>query len=249
MVAVVLMPHAPCRVRVILTEGTLTRVDRATLRALLAHEIAHMQLSHPDARQARADAQKQTEKEVKTASSAASKAASFIPGVGGLVSKGISTARKGVTAAMEMGGNPYLPEEEQAADAMAATLLNEAEASSCRALTALLEERLRNPDEEAWEAWLHAHPVSAERIEALSAPCPDTACGFDRDDELGAPLAADSDGTSDCWTQRRAVELCPTGRLDVSLNAEDDLPAHKHTRGTGTAEDRKGFGFECLSRP
>jgi hypothetical protein len=174
-VAVVLMPHAPCRVRVILTEGTLTRVDRATLRALLAHEIAHMQLSHPDARQARADAQKQTEKEVKTASSAASKAASFIPGVGGLVSKGISTARKGVTAAMKMGGNPYLPEEEQAADAMAASLLNQAESSSCRALTALLEVRLRNPDEDAWEAWLHTHPVSAERIEAVSAPCLDTA--------------------------------------------------------------------------
>jgi hypothetical protein len=127
LVAVVLMPHAPCRVRLVLTEGTLARLDRATLRALLAHEIAHMQLSHPDALQARADARKQTQKEVKTASGAASKAASFIPGVGGLVSKGIGTARKGVTATMEMGGNPYLPEEEQAADAMAVMLLNEAE--------------------------------------------------------------------------------------------------------------------------
>ena len=166
------MPHAPCRVRLILTEGTLARLDRVTLRALLAHEIAHMQLSHPDARQARADAQKQTEKEVKTASRATSKAASFIPGVGGLVSKGIGTARKGVTAVMEMGGNPYLPEEEQAADAMAVTLLNEAEPSSCRALTSLLEERLRAPDDAAWQAWLHAHPVSAERIEALAGPCP-----------------------------------------------------------------------------
>ena len=141
LVAVVLMPHAPCRVRLILTEATLARLDRATLRALLAHEIAHMQLGHPDARQARADAQKQTEKKVKTASGAASKAASFIPGVGGLVSKGIGTTRKGVTAAMEMQGTPYLPEEEQAADAMAVTLLNEVEASSCRALASLLEER------------------------------------------------------------------------------------------------------------
>ena len=166
------MPHAPCRVRLILTEGTLARLDRATLRALLAHEIAHMQLSHPDARQARADAKKQTEKEVKTASRAASTAAGFIPGVGGLVSKGIGTARKGVTTAMEMQGTPYLPEEEQAADAMAITLLNEAEPSSCRGLVGLLEERLRTPDEEAWEAWLHAHPVSAERIEALAVPCP-----------------------------------------------------------------------------
>ena len=95
-------PHAPCRVRLVLTEVTLTTLDPATLRALLAHEIAHMQLSHPEARQARADAQKATEKNVKTASSGASKAASFIPGVGGLVSKGIGTARKGVTAAMEM---------------------------------------------------------------------------------------------------------------------------------------------------
>ena len=172
LVGVTLTPHAPCRVRLILTEGTMARLDRATLRALLAHEIAHMQLSHPDARQARADAQKHTEKEVKTASRAASKAASFIPGVGGLVSKGIGTARKGVTAVMEMEGTPYLPEEEQAADAMAATLLKEAEGSSCRALASLLEERLRAPEEDAWEAWLHAHPVSAERIEALAGPCP-----------------------------------------------------------------------------
>lgn len=59
---------------------TLTALDRAKLRALLAREIAHMQLSHAEARQARADAKKQTEKQVKTASGAASKAASFIPG-------------------------------------------------------------------------------------------------------------------------------------------------------------------------
>ncbi len=98
-----------------------------------------MQLGHPDARQARAEAQKQTEKEVKTVSSAGSKAASLIPGVGGLVSKGIGTARKAATAAMEMHGNAYLPEEEQAADAMAVTLLNQAEASSCRALSRLLD--------------------------------------------------------------------------------------------------------------
>ena len=174
-VAVVLMPHAPCRVRLILTQGTLARLDRATLRALLAHEVAHMQLSHPDARQARADAQKRTEKEVKTASRAASTAASFIPGVGGLVSKGIGTARKGVTAVMEMGGNPYLPEEEEAADAMAVTLLNEAEASSCRALSSLLDARLRAPEQEVWTAWLHVHPVSAERIEALGGSCPGAA--------------------------------------------------------------------------
>jgi len=175
LVGVVLMPHAPCRVRLILTEGTLTRLDRATLRALLAHEIAHMQLSHPDARQARADAREQTEKEVKTASRAASTAASFIPGVGGLVSKGIGTARKAVTTAMEMQGTPYLPEEEQAADAMAVTLLNEAEPSSCRALVSLLEERLRAPDEDAWKVWLHAHAVSAERISELAGLCPEGA--------------------------------------------------------------------------
>jgi predicted Zn-dependent protease len=172
LVAVVLMPHAPCRVRLVVTEGTLARLDRATLRALLAYEIAHMQLSHPDALQARADARKQTEKEVKTARGAASNAASFIPGVGGLVSKGIGTARKGVTATMEMGGNPYLPEEEQAADAMAVMLLNEAEPSSCPGLVDLLEERLRTPDEDTWAVWIHTHPVTAERIEALAGPCP-----------------------------------------------------------------------------
>src|SRR5215831_9540415 len=57
-VGVALTPHAPCRVRLILTAGTLTRLDRATLRALLAHEIAHMQLGHADALQARVEAKK-----------------------------------------------------------------------------------------------------------------------------------------------------------------------------------------------
>jgi predicted Zn-dependent protease len=75
---------------------------------------------------------------------------------------------------MEMRGNPYLPEEEQAADAMAVALLNGAEASSCGALVGLLEARQKAPDEDAWEPWLHAHPVSAERIQALAEPCPAT---------------------------------------------------------------------------
>jgi hypothetical protein len=174
-IGVALTPHAPCRVRLIVTDETLTRVDRARLRVLLAHEIAHMQLSHPDARQARADAQKQTQQGIKTVSSAGSKAASLIPGIGGLLSKGIGTARKATTVAMEMRGNPYLPEEEQAADAMAAKLLDEGEPGSCRALADLLAERLRVPDEEPWVPWLQAHPVSAERLEALAGPCPPTA--------------------------------------------------------------------------
>jgi peptidase M48-like protein len=169
------MPHAPCRVRLILTQVTLTSLDPATLRALLAHEIAHMQLSHPEARQARMDEQKATEKNIKTASSGMSKAVSFIPGVGGLVSKGIGTARKGVTSPMEMRGTPYLAEEEQAADAMAATLLDAAEASGCHALVDLLEARLRGPDDKAWAPWQDAHPVSAARIAALPGSCSDPA--------------------------------------------------------------------------
>jgi Zn-dependent protease with chaperone function len=172
-VGVAVTPHAPCRVKAVLTEGALARTDRASLRALLAHELAHMQLGHPEARQARAEAQKQTQKEVKAVSSAGSKAVSLIPGVGGLVSKGIGTARKAATAAMEMHGNPYLPEEEQAADTMAVTLLNQTEASSCRALRSLLEERLRVTGDTAWTLWLQEHPVSAERIEALAASCPE----------------------------------------------------------------------------
>jgi predicted Zn-dependent protease len=168
-------PHAPCRVRLILTQVTLTTLDPGTLRALLAHEIAHMQLSHPEARQARMDEQKATEKNIKTASSGVSKAVSFIPGVGGLVSKGIGTARKGVTMAMEMRGTPYLPEEEQAADAMAVTLLNAVQPSSCHALTDLLDERLRKPDDHAWAPWEDVHPITAERIAELAGPCPDPA--------------------------------------------------------------------------
>jgi hypothetical protein len=171
-VALALAPHAPCRVRLVLIHGTLNRLDLAQLKALLAHEIAHMQLEHYDARQARADARKETQKNVKTATGAVSKAVSFIPGIGGFISQGIGTARKAATTAMEMQGTPYLPEEEQAADAMAAALLNAAEASSCHALVGLLEERFRKPDEEAWAPWEDAHPVTEERLAALAAPCP-----------------------------------------------------------------------------
>jgi predicted Zn-dependent protease len=166
------IPHAPCRVKLVLTDGALTRLDRATLRVVLAHELGHLHLSHEDARQARAEERKKTEKGVKSASSAASKAAKFIPGVGGWVSKGISTTRKAATAAMEVQGNAYLGEEERAADAVAVTYLNEVESSGCGALVRLLAERLGDSAEEAWTIWLHEHPVSTERVEALAAPCP-----------------------------------------------------------------------------
>lgn len=51
LVGVALMPHAPCRVRLILTEGTLVRLDRETLRALLAHEIAQGDAVRPQLRE------------------------------------------------------------------------------------------------------------------------------------------------------------------------------------------------------
>jgi hypothetical protein len=78
-----------------------------------------VQLGHADALQARADAKKKTEQEVKTASRAASKAVGFIPGIGGFISSGIGATRQAASAVMEIEGNPYLPEEEHAADAMA----------------------------------------------------------------------------------------------------------------------------------
>jgi predicted Zn-dependent protease len=73
---------------------------------------------------------------------------------------------------MELQGTPYLPEEETAADAMAAALLSAAEPSSCHALSGLLEDRLRKPDEEPWAPWEDAHPVTAERIAVLAESCP-----------------------------------------------------------------------------
>ena len=155
-------PHAPCRVKLVLTEGTLTRLDRATLRAVLAHDLAHLQLGHPDARQQREEEQKQTEKQVGAATGAAKKAASFIPVVGGLVGKGIGTAKKATIAVMEAHGNPYLPEEERAADARTVTYLDQAAPSGCVFAT-FLRERLRTSSEDAWTLWVHEHPISAER--------------------------------------------------------------------------------------
>jgi hypothetical protein len=165
-------PHAPCRVKLVLTRGALTRLDRETLRVVLAHDLAHLQLGHPDARAQRDEERKETQKQVKTATGAASKAVSFIPGVGGLISKGIGTARKATTAVMEMHGNPYLPEEEHAADAQTMTYLATAQSSGC-ALAALLRTRLRAASEDAWTLWVHEHPVSPERIAGVAERCPE----------------------------------------------------------------------------
>jgi Peptidase family M48 len=173
-IVVLITPHAPCRVKLVLTEGALTKLDRETLRVVLAHDLAHLQLSHPEARQKREEERKQTEKQVKTATGAAKKAASFIPVVGGFVGKGISTAQKATTAAMEAHGNPYLPEEEREADAATAKYLNDAGSPGC-ALATLLRERLRSASEDAWTLWVHQHPVTAERVAALAEPCPQTA--------------------------------------------------------------------------
>lgn len=166
-------PHAPCRVKLVVTEGALTRLDRSTLRVVLAHELAHLQLGHPDARHAREEEQKNTEKAVKSASRAGSKAVSLIPGVGGWISKGIGTARKAATVAMEAHGNPYLPEEERAADERAVAYLNEVESAGCGVLVTLIQERLHDSAEDAWSPWLQEHPVSIERADALAALCPD----------------------------------------------------------------------------
>jgi Zn-dependent protease with chaperone function len=181
-------PHAPCRVKLVLSEGAL-RLDRSTLRVVLAHELAHLQLGHPDARHAREEEQKKTEKAVKSASRAGSKAVSLIPGVGGWISKGLGTARKAATVAMEAHGNPYLPEEERAADERAVAYLNEVEWAGCGVLVTLIEERLRDSAEDAWTLWLQEHPVSAERADALTVLCPDR-----RADEPPGPTFRDHVG-------------------------------------------------------
>jgi hypothetical protein len=171
-VGAIVVPHAPCRIKLVLTEGAFTHIDRTTLRMVLAHEIAHLQLGHPEARQQREEERKRTEKNVKAVSSAGSKAVSFIPGVGGLISKGIGTARKAATAAMEAPGSPYLPEEERAADALTVKYLNDLEASGCGAFATFLVDRLRDTADDVWAVWRQAHPVSAERSDALRPLCP-----------------------------------------------------------------------------
>jgi Zn-dependent protease with chaperone function len=171
-IVVLVTPSAPCRVKLVLTEGALAKLDRGTLRVVLAHDLAHLQLGHPEARLEREEERKKTEKNVKTATGAAKKAASFIPVVGGFLGKGISTAQKASTAAMEAHGSPYLPEEEHAADVEASRYLSQVGASEC-GLASLLRERFRSSSEDAWTLWVHQHPVTAERVAALSGPCPE----------------------------------------------------------------------------
>jgi predicted Zn-dependent protease len=95
---------------------------------------------------------------------------------------------------MDALGNPYLGEEVRAADALAVTYLNEVESSGCRALVTLLAERLRDSAEDAWTPWLHEHPVSTERIEAL--PCRGQASTSRR-------FAASPGGARSKWTEVR----------------------------------------------
>lgn len=173
-VDVELTPHAPCRVRLELGRAALG-LDRDSLRALLAHELAHLQLGHPDTRLAREKSREETQKNVRTARKAASKGLGLIPGVGGLIGKGVGAAGKAADAAAALAAHAYLPEEERAADALAGTLLDAAGPGGCRALTALLEARLRAPDDAAWTPWTTEHPVDAGRVEAFAGACKEVA--------------------------------------------------------------------------
>jgi hypothetical protein len=173
-IVVLITPHAPCRVKLALTEGAMAKLDRETLGVVLAHDLAHLQLGHPEARQKREEERKATEKQVKTATGVAKKGVGFIPVVGGFIGKGISTAQKATFAAMQAHGNPYLPEEEREADAATVKYLDAAGSAGC-ALAALLHERLRSSTEDAWTLWVHQHPVTDERVAALAEPCPKTA--------------------------------------------------------------------------
>ena len=60
-IVVLITPHAPCRVKLVLTEGALTKLDRETFRVVLAHDLAHLQLGHPEARQRREEERKESE--------------------------------------------------------------------------------------------------------------------------------------------------------------------------------------------
>ena len=105
---------------------------------------------------------------------------------------------------MEMQGTPYLPEEEQAADAMAVTLLNEAQVSSRRTLARLLEERLRARDDPSWRrgrAHIRSPPSGSRRWmpRAPPRPRPD---GQGRGTEAVDGLHQEVDGSS-------AMEECP----------------------------------------
>jgi hypothetical protein len=173
-VDVELTPHAPCRVRLTLGRAALG-LERDSLRALLAHELAHLQLGHPDARLTREKSREETQKSVRAARKADTKGLGFIPGVGGLIGKGVGAAGKAADAAAALAAHAYLPEEERAADVLAGTLLDAAGPGGCRALTALLEARLRAPDDAAWTPWITEHPVDAGRSSAFADACQEVA--------------------------------------------------------------------------
>jgi Zn-dependent protease with chaperone function len=161
-------PHRECRFALVVTEGALTTLPPAELRAGLAHELGHVESGHFAARAKRRAAEEQTRKEIDERGPTRNPATA-IPVIGPLIAIGI-TASQGVAGAKaDAAYRSYDREEEYAADRYALDLLARlpGDPPACRGLVALLE-RLQQQG----ETRVKNHPLPAERVNAARERCP-----------------------------------------------------------------------------
>lgn len=115
-------PHPECRFALMVTEGALTTLPPAELRAGLAHEIGHVESGHFSARSQRRAAEKQTRKEIDE-NGPTRNPATAIPVIGPLIAIGIVASQGVAEAKVDAEYRSYDREEEYAADRYALDLL------------------------------------------------------------------------------------------------------------------------------
>lgn len=160
-------PHRECRFALLVTEGALTKLAPAELRAGLAHEIGHVESGHFAARAQRRVAEKETRKEIDEKGPTRNPAIA-IPVIGPLIAIGIVASQGAAEAKVDAEYRSYDREEEYAADRYALDLLARLPGNppACLALITLLE-RLK----EQGGTRVKDHPLPAERIKAARERC------------------------------------------------------------------------------
>ena len=161
-------PSPQCRFALVVTEGALTTLPPAELRAGLAHEIGHVESGHFAARAQRRAAEQQTRKEI-DARDPTRNPATAIPVIGPLIAIGIVASQGVAEARANAEYRSYDREEEYAADRYALDLLARlpGDPPACLGLVTLLE-RLQ----EQGGSRVKDHPLPAERAKAARERCP-----------------------------------------------------------------------------